>query len=161
MGSSPTNANPEALFGQRNPLRQLLQDGQLQLVADLEDNHEWRNAPLLTALGAEILHIACRWKSNRTGGEGVLVIGRRTLPPFGQEDHQIYAQLSRQVSLGAQNLDLLSETRRRLREMDLLLEFTRKLGLLDPRGILLTLVETVLEVLPNADAAWVGVLGRQ
>ncbi len=38
--------------------------------------------------------------------------------------------------------------------MDLLLEFTRKLGLLDPRGIFLTLVETVLDVLPNADAGW-------
>ena len=36
-----------------------------------------------------------------------------------------------------------------------MLAFTRKLGLLDPRGILLTLVETVLEVLPNADAGWV------
>ncbi len=154
LGSSPTNANPEALFGQRNPLRQVLQDGQLQLVANLEDNDEWRSAPLLTALNARsFIAMPLEIEQERRGG--ILVIGRRTLPPFSQEDFQIYNQLSRQVSLGAQNLDLLIETRRRLREMDLLLEFTRKLGLLDPRGILLTLVETALEVLPNADAGWV------
>ncbi len=153
LGSSPTNANPELLFGQRNPLRQLLLDGQLQMVANLEENAAWRNAPLLTALEARsFIAMPLDIEQDRRGG--ILVIGRRTLPPFGQEDYQIYNQLSRQVSLGAQNLDLLIETRRRLREMDLLLEFTRKLGLLDPRGIFLTLVDTVLEVLPNADAAW-------
>ena len=36
MGSVPANVNPDALFGQRNPLSQLLQDGLLQMVADLE-----------------------------------------------------------------------------------------------------------------------------
>ena len=71
---------------------------------------------------------------------GVLAIGTQPLPPFNEEDIQIYTQLSRQVSLGTQNLDLLTETRRRLREMDLLLEFTRKLGMLDPRGILAALI---------------------
>ena len=154
LGSSPTSANPEALFGQRNPLRQLLQDGKLQLVANLEDNPAWREVALLTALDARSF-IAMPLEIDQNHRGGVLVIGRRTLPPFSQEDTQIYSQLSRQVSLGAQNLDLLIETRRRLHEMDLLLAFTRKLGLLDPRGILLTLVETVLEVLPNADAGWV------
>ena len=154
LGSSPTNTNPESLFGQRNPLRQLLQDGQLQLVANVEDNAEWRNTALLAALQARSF-IAMPLEIDQERRGGILVIGRRTLAQFTQEDYQIYNQLSRQVSLGAQNLNLLVETRRRLREMDLLLEFTRKLGLLDPRGILLTLVETVLEVLPNADAGWV------
>jgi PAS domain S-box-containing protein len=155
IGSIPTQANPEALFGQRNPLRQMLQDGELQLVADLEQKNEWRNAPLLSALGAKsYIVLPLEIDENRRGG--VMVIGLRQLPVFSDADHQIYAQLSRQVSLGTQNLDLLSETRRRLREMDLLLEYTRRLGLLDPRGILLTLIETVLEVLPNGDAGWVG-----
>jgi PAS domain S-box-containing protein len=155
IGSIPTQANPEALFGQRNPLRQMLQDGKLQLVADLEEVTEWQNVPLLSGLGAKsYIMLPLEIDDNHRGG--VMVLGLRALPAFSDEDRQIYTQLSRQVSLGTQNLDLLSQTRRRLREMDLLLEFTRKLGLLDPRGILLTLVQTVLEVLPNGDAGWVG-----
>jgi GAF domain-containing protein len=155
IGSTSTQANPEALFGQRNPLSQLLQDGRMRLVADVEEDSEWRGNALLSGLnGRSFIALPLALGQARTGG--VLVMGQCILPPFSESDSHIYAQLSRQVSLGIQNLDLLTETRRRLREMDLLLQFSRKLGMLDPRGILRALIETALQVLSTGDAGWVG-----
>lgn len=154
IGSVPSGANPEALFGQRNPLRQLLQDGKVYLAADVDETPEWRTVSLLTAMGARsFIALPLEIDSDHRGG--VMAIGLRALVPFNEEDHQIYTQLSRQISLGTLNLNLLTETQRRLHEMDLLLEFSRKLGMLNPRGILTTLIETVLEVLPTGDAGWV------
>ncbi len=160
IGSSPNQSSPEAWFGQRNPLSQLLQDGRMRLVADIEEDPEWRGNSLLSALnGRSFIALPLDLGQARRGG--VLVIGLHPLPPFSEADYQIYAQLSRQVSLGTQNLDLLTETRRRLREMDLLLEFSRKLGMLDPRGILKALIETVLQVLSTGDAGWVGLWSKE
>jgi len=156
LGAVPVGANPETLFGQRNPLRQMLQDGRLEMVAEIEEKNEWRGNPLLIALGARsFIVLPLEIEADHRGG--VLIMGTHSLAPFTEEDRQIYAQLSRQVSLGTQNLNLLAETRRRLREMDLLLEFSRKLGLLDPREILAALIETVLAVLPTGDAGWVAI----
>ena len=63
---------------------------------------------------------------------GVLVIGQRALPAFLDEDRRVFAQLAYQVSVGLKNLQLLNETRRRLQEVNLLLDFSRKLGSLQP-----------------------------
>jgi hypothetical protein len=41
------------LFGQRNPLRATLQSGEAILIANLDENLEWRETPLLTALRAK------------------------------------------------------------------------------------------------------------
>ncbi len=156
IGVVPASANPEALFGQRNPLRQALQEGALEMVADLDEKSEWRGTPLLAVMSARsFIVLPLEIEADHRGG--VLAMGVRSLAPFSEEDRQIYAQLSRQVSLGAQNLNLLSETRRRLREMDLLLSFSRKLGLLDPREILAALIDTVLDVLSAGDAGWVAI----
>ncbi|MCX8025722.1 MAG: GAF domain-containing protein, partial [Thermanaerothrix sp.] len=77
------------------------------------------------------------------------------LPPFEAEDTIFYAQFSRQISVTLQNLELLEETRRRLREVNLLLEYSRKLGSLSESDLLQALCETVLDVVPTAEAAWV------
>ena len=155
IGSMAAQANPEALFGQRNPLRQVLQDGRLYLVADIAQDKEWQGTPLLAGLGAKSF-IALPVITGQERRGGVLAIGQHALTPFSDADQQIYAQLSRQVGLGIQNLELLSQARRRLREMDLLLTFSQKLGQMDPDGILGSLLDTIMEVLSNGEAGWVG-----
>ena len=49
------------------------------------------------------------------------------MPDLTEEDRQVYFQISRQTSVVLQNISLLSETRRRLQEVNLLLEFSRRL----------------------------------
>ena len=150
-GSVPSGANPEALFGQRNPLRQVLQDGQLLLVDQVDESPEWRNTPLLNGLEARSL-ICLPVRVEDQIVAAVLVVGQKRTIPFSEEDSQIYQQLARQVAIALQNLNLLNEARRRLKEVDLLLAFSRQLSGLDPSGILQTLLESALKAVPEAIA---------
>ncbi|TLN25652.1 GAF domain-containing protein, partial [bacterium] len=101
-GNLPAGANPEALFGQRNPLRQALQDGQMLLVADLESESDWRGSPLLAALNARSF-VTLPVEISSQHRAVLLGVGQRTMPPFGEEDRRVYAQLARQVGAALQN----------------------------------------------------------
>ncbi|HEX9018301.1 MAG TPA: GAF domain-containing protein [Anaerolineaceae bacterium] len=164
IGTLPPGANPEALLGQRNPLRQLLQrqthtaqpdPAGLLLVANLDGLAEWQNMTLLNVLGARSM-IGMALDAGQERVLGVLVLGQRSLPAFLDEDWRVFGQLAHQVSMGIQNLALLNETRRRLQEVNLLLDFSRKLGSLTPQDILGTLIESVRQALPSIHAGWVG-----
>ncbi len=51
FGNLPPEVNPTVLLGQRNPLRQCLQAGEIMLVSNLSENEDWHNTPLLRASG--------------------------------------------------------------------------------------------------------------
>jgi PAS domain S-box-containing protein len=154
IGSVPENVNPESYYGQRNPLRQLLEDSQVLIVPDLGGDAEWRSNPLLTALhGRSFIGLPLMIGDGRTAA--VLAIGQKQLDPMDEEDRQLFIRVSGQVSVSVQNLHLLVETRRRLQEVNLLLSFSRKLGSLNPTNILQSLVESVLQVISSAHAGWV------
>ncbi|MBN1370975.1 MAG: GAF domain-containing protein [Anaerolineaceae bacterium] len=159
IGNIPAGANPDALFGQRNPLRQMLlepknREVDVLLVANLENHPDWHNNPLLNSLEARSL-IVMVMGVDKNLQRAVMLIGRRTLPAFSAEDKRIFEQLGRQVMVGMQNLVLLTETQQRLTEVNLLLEFSLKLGTLKAENILAVLVESVVGVLPTAQAGWV------
>ncbi|MGQ9832491.1 MAG: GAF domain-containing protein [Candidatus Villigracilaceae bacterium] len=151
LGSIPRATNPEALFGQRNPLRACLQSGETLLVPILDENDEWRDTALLTSLRAksfvclplvvENKPIAC-----------VLAVSMEPMPPLTDEDRQVYFQIARQASVVLQNLSLLGETRRRLKEVNLLLDFSRQLSGLDRTGIVHALLASALRVISAAHA---------
>ncbi len=149
IGEAPEGASPEALFGQPNPLRHSFQDGQIRLVAALEGEAESRPAPLLKALQARSL-ICLPISVEGKVAASILLVGRNSLPAFDEDDRQVYALLARQVAISLQNLSLLGETQRRLQEVDLLLEFSRQLGSLDPTNILSVLVNSALRAIPAA-----------
>ena len=154
VGSIPKSANPEALFGQLNPLRNLMEDEKLVLAARLDDVPQWKDNALLGALNAQSFIGLPVIGDGRMFG--IMVVGDKTLPAFSEEDWHIYAQLASQMSIGLQNLQLLNEARRSLQEVYMLLDFSRKLGSLENENILQSLVDGVLKVLPTATAAWVG-----
>ena len=131
LGNIPRGTNPEALFGQRNPLRTSLQTGETILVMNLEQNEIWRDTPLLTSLHAKGF-ICLPILIDEKPVAGVLAISPEPMPPLTEEDEQTYFQISHQVSIILQNISLLTETRRRLREVNLLLDFSRQLSGLDP-----------------------------
>src|SRR5512140_1823088 len=55
LGNVPRATSPEALFGQRNPLRACLQSGEAILISNLDEDIEWRETPLLSAFHAKSL----------------------------------------------------------------------------------------------------------
>ena len=151
MGSIPRATNVEALFGQRNPLRVVLQTGEPILIANLDENEEWRDAPLLTSLRAKsMICLPVTIKSQPVAA--MLAVTPEPLPAFTDEDRQVYFQISRQTSVILQNISLLNETSRRLQEVDLLLDFSHHLPGLTPDQMLNSLLESARRALPNAHA---------
>ncbi len=153
LGAVPSGVTPQALFGQTNPLRETLQSGEVIMVADLARQKTWQDSPLIRQLEARSF-VSVPVIVNQISPEAaVLMLSRSPLPGFVPEDEQLYALLGRQVGLTLQNLNLLTETSQRLREVNLLLEFSRQLGGLESENILHTLMETALQVTTQAAAA--------
>jgi PAS domain S-box-containing protein len=154
LGDIPEDANPEALLGQRNPLRYSLQKGELLFVSDLEQVEDWKSAPLLRALDARAF-ICLPVSLNEHVEAAILGISRDTLSTLTSEDEQLFALMARQAAIALQNLQLIDQAQRRLAEVDSLLDFGRQLGSLNQQSILTALIESVQRTLPNAQAAMV------
>jgi GAF domain-containing protein/nitrogen-specific signal transduction histidine kinase len=151
MGSLPRSTNVESLFGQRNPLRACLQSGEPILISNLDENEEWHDASLLTSLRAKSVICLPVHVENKTVA-AMLAISPEAMPDFTDEDRKVYLQISQQASLILQNISLLSQTRRRLDEVNLLLDFSRQLSGMDPDAILKSLLDSSRRVLQHAHA---------
>ena len=189
LGNITNEANLKALLGQRNPLRQCFQDGEIIMVSDLGRNEAWKNSTFLRSLETSsflCLPIikavyngdgyngtgAASGQQNRTSqdvrrngkekGEkyfstAMLAIGHHPVASFTDQDEQMFRLLTRQVAIALQNLSLLEESKRRLTEVNLLLEFSRQLDRLDPDSILNALIESALHIAPAAQMAMVAI----
>ena len=149
LGSVPRATNPETLFGQRNPLRTCLQTGETILASNADETDDWRNTPLLNGLRAKAF-ICLPVRVEEKTVAAVLAVSPEPLPPFTDEDRQVYYQIARQTSLILQNISLLNETRRRLQEVDLLLDFSRQISGLSPEEIVKALLESARRVIQPA-----------
>jgi GAF domain-containing protein/nitrogen-specific signal transduction histidine kinase len=151
LGAVPGSINTEALFGQRNPLRTALQTGATILVPNLDENDEWRDSPLLGQLRAKGVVCLPVLVEGRPVA-AMLAVSTEPLPAFTDEDRQVYYQIARQASVVLQNISLLNETRRRLHEVNILLEFSRTLSGLDPSQIVRALLDSSRHALTAAHA---------
>lgn len=149
VGGIPPDLHIDALIGQRNPMQQCSAP---ILVASRQNDSRWKNSPLLAALecGAFIcLPVGAEAKPDAV----VLLVSRQPLPPFLPQEEALYDLLRRQMSITLNNYQLMAETEERLSEVNLLLDFSRQLGSLEPTNILETLVNSVVRGLPSAQAA--------
>ncbi|HNQ93716.1 MAG TPA: GAF domain-containing protein [Anaerolineales bacterium] len=160
LGNVTRSTNPEALFGQRNPLRACLQTGETILIPNVDENIEWRETPLLTALQAKSA-ICLPIKIDKRTVAAMLAVSREPMPAFTSEDRQVYNQIARQTSVILQNISLLNETRKRLQEVNLLLDFSRQLRGLDSDRIVRALLDSARRALPAAHAGVVLVWDEQ
>jgi len=151
LGNVPRATNPEALFGQRNPLRACLQSGEAILISNLDEDLEWRETPLLSALRAKSL-ICLPIQIDKKTVAAMMAVSPEPIPAFTDEDLQVYHQIARQTSVILQNISLLNETRRRLQEVNLLLDFSRQLRGLDSERIVRALLESARRALYAAHA---------
>ena len=154
LGNVPEGVNPEAIFGQRNPLRACLQVGEMILSENTDEDETWHDTPLLNALRAKSF-ICLPVSIEKTPVAAVMATSFVPMPAFAPADRQVYFQISRQVSIILQNLKLFNETRKRLQEVNLLLDFSRQLSGLGPDSILNALLESALRVITSAHAGTV------
>jgi GAF domain-containing protein/anti-sigma regulatory factor (Ser/Thr protein kinase) len=160
LGNVPRATSPDALFGQRNPLRACLQSGEAVLISSLDENLEWRETPLLTALRAKSI-ISLPIKIDKRTVAAMMAVSPEPMPPFTDEDLQVYYQIARQTSVILQNISLLNETRKRLQEVNLLLDFSRQLRGMDSDRIVRALLESARRALPAAHAGVVLIWDEQ
>jgi GAF domain-containing protein len=151
FGNLPRGINAEAMFGQRNPLRTSLQNGETILAYNLDEDETWHDTPLLNGLRAKSFFCLPIVIENKPVA-AVLAASFEPMPAFSADDRQFFAQIGRQASVVLQNLTLLNETRKRLQEVNLLLDFSRQLSGLDPASILSALLESALRVTSSAHA---------
>lgn len=151
LGNVPRATNPEALFGQRNPLRACLQTGEAILIANLDEDLEWRETPLLSALRTKSL-ICLPIRIDKKTVAAMLAVSPEPMALFTDEDLQVYYQIARQTSVILQNISLLNETRRRLQEVNLLLDFSRQLRGMDSERIVRALLDSARRALYAAHA---------
>lgn len=152
-GSIPVQANVQALLGQRNPLIACLQSGQVTLTARLDSRSEWSGSPLLANLGAQSF-ICLPLRVAGQVDSAVFVASKSPLPPFSTEDEQTFSLLARQCGAAVEGLNQLHDTRHRLEEVRVLLDFSRRLSSLDPVSVLHILLDSVRSVLPAAQAGF-------
>src|SRR6185436_13691048 len=107
--------------------------------------------PLLTALRAKSL-VCLPIKIDKKTVAAMMALSPEPLPAFTPEDLQVYHQIARQTSVILQNISLLNETRRRLQEVNLLLDFSRQLRGLDADRIVRSLLESARRALSVAHA---------
>lgn len=154
LGDLPQTVNAEALFGQRNPLRACLQTGETMLITNLDESDEWRETALLNTLKSKSL-ITLPIKVEGQTVAAILTVSREPMSRLTEEDRQIYYQIARQTSVIFQNINLLTSARRRLREVNLLLEFSRTVSDFDPSRIMDELLRNALQVISAAHAGLV------
>ncbi len=151
FGNLPRGVNPDAMFGQRNPLRMCMTTGETLISANLDEDESWHDTPFLTALKTKSF-ICMPLMVNNKPVAAVLATEFEAMPPLSQDDRQVYFQISKQLSIILQNIGLLSETRQRLEEVNLLLDFSRRLSGLNPSEILQALLDSALRVVSPAHA---------
>ncbi|NWF63462.1 MAG: GAF domain-containing protein [Chloroflexi bacterium] len=151
MGSLPRATNIEALFGQRNPLRACLQNGLPILIPNLDEDDEWRDASLLTSMRAKGVICLPIVVENKPVA-AMLAASPEPMPSFTEEDRHVYTQISQQTSVILQNISLLNQTRRRLDEVNLMLEFSRGLSGMDADSVVGSLLASARRVIPHAHA---------
>ncbi|HEX2698295.1 MAG TPA: GAF domain-containing protein, partial [Anaerolineales bacterium] len=160
LGGVPRSSNPEALFGQRNPLRAVLQSGETIIIPNLDEDDEWRDTPLLSQMRARGVVCLPVMVENKPVA-AMLALSPEPMTSFTEEDRQVYYQISRQTSVVLQNISLLNETRRRLQEVNLLLEFSRRLSGLDPDQMIKALLDSGRRALQAAHAGVVFLWNEQ
>lgn len=167
FGSLSGDVNLKALLGQKNPLRHVIQTGEALLVGNLNDFEEWENTPLLRALDARsfvclpIQEVGLApedghgFAQRQKAQAALLAVNRFATAQFADEDEQLFDLIARQIAAALHNLDFLETTSRRLREVNLLLEFSQQLGSLDPASLVATLLESAIQAVPAAQFAMV------
>jgi hypothetical protein len=113
IGEMPKRANPEALFGQSNPLRHLLVEDRIILDEELVEGMTWYGNSLLTAFkGSGLLGLPFHPAEGRR--MALIGVSRAPLAAITERDHLELTRLTRQVNEAIQKLHLLASASQRL-----------------------------------------------
>jgi PAS domain S-box-containing protein len=154
FGEISKTLNLDKLLGKRNPIHHTLLSGEIILIDDIVSSKDWESSPLITAIKANSF-FCIPIKANEQTEVALLAANHTTIPALTEADEKIIALLSFQISSVFQHIKSLDETRHHLREVNLLLDFSRQIGSMDADQTLDTLLKSVKKIVPAAQAGFI------
>ncbi len=166
FGQIPPETYPQLLLGQKNPFRACMNHSESLFISDVDESEEWRETPLLHSLQArsficftlpdDLYEDARFLEGNASCGQiGLLATSQKARSSFTKDDKDVMDLLAIQTAASLRNIGYYELTARRLREVNLLLDFSQKLGNLDLASIIQSLLESTMKLVPGAQMAMV------
>ncbi len=166
FGQIPPEANPRMLLGQKSPFSTCMNHGESLFISDVDESEEWRETPLLHSLQARsficfTLPDDLNEDARFLGGDapcgqiGLLATSHNARSSFTKDDKDVMDLLAIQTAASLRNIGYYELTARRLREVNLLLDFSQKLGNLDLESIIQSLLESSMKLVSGAQMAMV------
>lgn len=153
-GEFPAQVNPETLLGQRNPLRHSLSTGEILHIENLNEMTEtaqsWHSSPMLNRSNSQSF-ISVPIMEVGKPVVAWLALRQEASPAYTDDDLRVFELIAQQAATSLRNIALIQDTRHQLQEVDLLLDFSRKLSSLNPADILQTLLRTVMQIVRVAN----------
>ena len=155
VGDLPSGVNFESMFGQRNPLREVLLTKQPFILANADVDHTWEDSLMMRSLD----HKSFAAIPIEVGPDYMLslmmVFNRPDGFPISIEDQTVIHSISEMIGLRLSNIYRLSQTREQVENLNVLMQFSRKLSSVGPQGILDILTESVFDYLPASEGCWI------
>jgi PAS domain S-box-containing protein len=149
FGDAPPKYNLDSLLGQRNPIIDCINTDNNILVADISEHENWINSPLIKSLSAGgFIALTISPRTDRT----IVALGlnKSPLERFSKNEEELFHLFSRQIANIIQNIKTKVIAETKLREVNLLLDFSQILENLDSSSILEKMVNNILKVIPGA-----------
>lgn len=159
-GTRPEQVPVEALLGQRNPLRQVLVTGEpLRVQSGAHDSADWLSTPLLSQLSAGSFVCFPVFEADQLDAPAAAALAVRLGSADGlyPDQPELFTWIGEQTGAALAARRFRAQTEETLREVNLLLDFSRKLGSLEPAEVLQALADSAMAVVDNAQAVLIAI----
>ncbi|MEE4195918.1 MAG: GAF domain-containing protein [Anaerolineae bacterium] len=155
VGALPEEVNFESLFGQRNPLREVLVLKHFLMMKDAETDHTWEDSVMMANIDHQSF-LALPLEVEQDYVLSVLLVYQEKNDfTYFEESALTYGEIGHTLALRLSNIYRLSQTREQVENLNVLMQFSRKLSSVGPEGILDILTESIFDYLPAVEGCWV------
>ena len=155
VGDLPEDVNLEPTFGQRNPLREVLLAKHFLMLADAEVDHAWDDSQMMSNINYRSF-LAMPIEVDTDYMLSVMLIYQEPNGALlGQAERTPIDSIIEPIVLRLTSIYRLSQTREQVENLNVLMQFSRKLSAVGPEGILDSLTESIFDYLPAVEGCWV------
>lgn len=155
VGDLPQDVNLEPTFGQRNPLREVLLAKHFLMLADAEVDHAWDDSMMMSNLNYRSF-LALPIEVDVDYMLSVMLVFHEPNVPLLQQSERVPIDgIIEPIALRLTSIYRLSQTREQVENLNVLMQFSRKLSAVGPEGILDILTESIFDYLPAVEGCWV------
>ena len=155
VGDLPEDVNFASLFGQRNPLREVLVLKHFLMMKDAEADHLWDDSVMMSNI--DYRSFVTMPVEIDDGFLLSIMLAEKEPNDFAfiEDPAFVAGDMGKVLGLRLANIYRLSQTREQVENLNVLMQFSRKLSSVGPEGILDILTESIFDYLPAVEGCWV------